>query len=345
MFSIEDGRAYFYQWDKDRKLVIDDSTITQVHFCNKTDDCSLVCNVYTQDGKRLVNVPNILLTDYWRINVYGYDSNYTKHSATFDVKPRTKPADYIYTEEELKEWEQLSKDIEAVEKEIEVVESDIAKVKNNMVGKKSSPYNHAETFNESNTAIGYWSHAEGLNTTARGEASHTEGNGTTADGEAAHAEGYKTVASGKRAHTEGDFTEASAQDAHAEGYKTVASGAASHAEGSQCQATGDSTHAEGVKTVASGKYSHAQGSNTIAAGPYQSVRGKWNIADSSGTYVDIVGYGGNEENRKNIYTLDTAGNGVFAGGVTAREIILIAPNGTKYRVCVNNNGALTTAKV
>lgn len=100
MFSILDGRTEFYQWDIDRKLVVADASITEVHFCNKTDNCSLVCAVYEMNGQRLVNVPNILLQNSWRINVYGYDINYTKHSKQFNVVARTKPADYLYQETE-----------------------------------------------------------------------------------------------------------------------------------------------------------------------------------------------------------------------------------------------------
>ena len=78
MFRIQDGRSQFYQWDLDRRLIVEDSSITQVHFCNRTDDCSLVCEVFEEDGVRLVNVPNILLQNNWRINVYAYDKDYTK---------------------------------------------------------------------------------------------------------------------------------------------------------------------------------------------------------------------------------------------------------------------------
>ena len=42
MFKIYDGRSEFYQWDLNRKLIISDPTIDEVHFCNKTDNCSLV---------------------------------------------------------------------------------------------------------------------------------------------------------------------------------------------------------------------------------------------------------------------------------------------------------------
>lgn len=115
MFKIYDGREYFYQWDLDRKLIVYDQTIEQVHFCNKTDDNSLVCDVYTEGDLHLVNVPNILLQDNWRINVYAFDKNYTKYSKQFDVKSRTKPANYIYTETEVKRWEILEERVSTLE--------------------------------------------------------------------------------------------------------------------------------------------------------------------------------------------------------------------------------------
>ena len=115
MFRICDGRSYFYQWDLDRKLIVEDSTIDEVHFCNRTDDCSLVCKPYDEDGARLVDVPNILLQNDWDIRVYAYDVNYTKHEGRFEVKTRTKPADYIYTEVELESWDKLEARMEHVE--------------------------------------------------------------------------------------------------------------------------------------------------------------------------------------------------------------------------------------
>ena len=115
MFRIYDGRTDFYQWDIDRKLIIEDSSINQVHFCNRTDSCSLVCEVYEENGQRLVNVPNVLLQNDWRINVYGYDKNYTKHSAVFDVVKRSKPADYVYTETEVKTYTELEERIDKIE--------------------------------------------------------------------------------------------------------------------------------------------------------------------------------------------------------------------------------------
>lgn len=115
MFRIYDGRTFFYQWDTNRKLIVDDKTITEVHFCNRTDECSLICEVYNDGSLRLVDVPNILLQDNWRINVYAFDGSYTKHAARFEVKSRTKPSDYVYTETEIKNYDELAKRITQIE--------------------------------------------------------------------------------------------------------------------------------------------------------------------------------------------------------------------------------------
>ena len=115
MFKIYDGREAFYQWDINRKLIVDDDSITQVHFCNKTDECSLRCNVYKANGLYLVNVPNVLLQDNWRINVYGYDKEYTKHSKVFNVIARSRPDDYVYTEEDVKLWTDLQERVNQIE--------------------------------------------------------------------------------------------------------------------------------------------------------------------------------------------------------------------------------------
>ena len=112
MFSILDGRSNFYQWDLNRKLIVNDNTIKEVHFCNRTDNCSLIVETYEENGMTLANVPNILLQDNWDINVYAYDGEYTKHSAVFEVKKRTRPADYVYVETEALSWEDVCEKID-----------------------------------------------------------------------------------------------------------------------------------------------------------------------------------------------------------------------------------------
>ena len=116
MFKIYDGRTEFYQWDLDRKIIVADPAINEVHFCNKTDDCSLVVEVYEFEGQRVANVPNVLLQTDWDIRVYGYcGDSYTKQAARFKVKARTKPADYIYTETEVRTLDYLEDKLDEIE--------------------------------------------------------------------------------------------------------------------------------------------------------------------------------------------------------------------------------------
>ena len=115
MFKILDGREYFYQWDLNQKLIVEDDSINEVHFSNRTDGSSLVVEV---DELRQASVPNILLQDYWDIRVYAYcssgESKYTKVEEKFEVKKRSKPSDYVYTETEIKRYEDLEKRIDNI---------------------------------------------------------------------------------------------------------------------------------------------------------------------------------------------------------------------------------------
>lgn len=126
IFKIADGREYFYQWDIDRQLIVSDPTIKEVHFCNRTDVCSLVVEVV--DG--VANVPNKVLQSGFDVRVFGYDGKATMHEATFEVKARTQPTDYVYTEVEIKRYSDLEKRIDEIEKE-GISEEVITKAVNN----------------------------------------------------------------------------------------------------------------------------------------------------------------------------------------------------------------------
>ena len=125
MFLLEDGREHLFQWDLNRRVIVEDPTVKEVHFCNRTDECSLVVEVEETaifaDGKettlRTANIPNIILQQPWDIRVYAVCTDgYTKVEETFKVKARTKPSDYVYTETELKNYDDLVKRIDEIEK-------------------------------------------------------------------------------------------------------------------------------------------------------------------------------------------------------------------------------------
>lgn len=118
-FKIVDGREHFYQWDLNRQIIVDDPAIKEVHFCNRNDDCSLVVEV--ENG--IANVPNILLQKSFSIRVFAYDGHATLFDRVFEVKARTRPSDYVYTETEVKRLEdveeKLFKEIDERLKEVE----------------------------------------------------------------------------------------------------------------------------------------------------------------------------------------------------------------------------------
>lgn len=113
MFTLKDGRDFMYQWDLDRQVVVNDPSIVEVHFCNRTEDVSLVVEVV--DG--LANVPNILLQSSFDMRVFGYDGKATRYDAVFKVKAKTKPSDYVYTETEIKSYEYLENKIREIEEQ------------------------------------------------------------------------------------------------------------------------------------------------------------------------------------------------------------------------------------
>lgn len=114
------GERYFWQWDIGRKLIVNDTVCCQVHFCNKTDDCALVCEVYEIDGKRVVDVPNILLQTAHPITAFTYavgnDGRITTNSILFKVIARNKPDTYVYTETEVESYEILKERLDEIEK-------------------------------------------------------------------------------------------------------------------------------------------------------------------------------------------------------------------------------------
>ena len=119
MFKIYGYRDKLWQWDTNQKLVVDNDKVCEVHFCNGTDSCALVCEVYEADGVRVVNIPNIILQSDFNINAFAYvidkDGCYTEYKQVFKVMPRSKPTDYVYTETEVKRYEDYEERIARLE--------------------------------------------------------------------------------------------------------------------------------------------------------------------------------------------------------------------------------------
>jgi hypothetical protein len=92
-----------YQWDKGRKILLEleeGERVTHVHYSN-----GMVAEVTEVDGVLVAPIPNILLQSCHNIGVYAVvtdeDCMKTRHDRTFLIRPKVKPADYVYTEEEI----------------------------------------------------------------------------------------------------------------------------------------------------------------------------------------------------------------------------------------------------
>ena len=114
MIEILNGRNCFYQWDINQKIKVNEAAIKEIHYDNGTGT-ALVCSVYDYNGQRVADVPNILLTNYWAIKVYAYCGECVRFENIYEVKKRSKPDDYVYTETEVKRYETLESRIEALE--------------------------------------------------------------------------------------------------------------------------------------------------------------------------------------------------------------------------------------
>lgn len=114
IFKIEDGREKFYQWDLNRRILVEDDSITQVHFANAATTTAYVVSV----SAGMANVPNIILQQNFDIKVYGYDKEFTKFEKTFEVEKRSKPQDYVYTETEILNYETLANEIKEVKENL-----------------------------------------------------------------------------------------------------------------------------------------------------------------------------------------------------------------------------------
>lgn len=110
MFAIANERKSLWQWDLNQQLTVD-GDCTEVHYLDRGAPSTLTVEV--KDGK--ADIPNILLQKAGRLVVYAYiideQDNHTKVCETFGITSRPKPAEYVYTETEVKTWNDLQSQI------------------------------------------------------------------------------------------------------------------------------------------------------------------------------------------------------------------------------------------
>lgn len=111
MIDIQGG--HLYQWDIDREVRIKPRTeINEVHFAHPNDVEALVLKVnILEKDIYSANIPNILLQSAENIVIYAVNNDVTVEKCMVNVIEREKPADYVYTETEVKRWEDLEKKV------------------------------------------------------------------------------------------------------------------------------------------------------------------------------------------------------------------------------------------
>lgn len=111
-----------YQWDKCRKIAIDDpeGKITEIHYARDCDNSCIVVTVKTDEsGAKYAEIPNILLQSFCPVFAYAVNvqngESITVTASTFIVRQKGKPADYVYTETEVLCYKELDKRIKKLE--------------------------------------------------------------------------------------------------------------------------------------------------------------------------------------------------------------------------------------
>lgn len=97
---LDDGRTELWQWDTGRKIVVDDKSVSEVHYSKYSSTQAITREVI--DGK--AEIPNFLLQDTHAVTVYAYsgsiENGYTVAEKTFNVAKKPKPSNYVETEED-----------------------------------------------------------------------------------------------------------------------------------------------------------------------------------------------------------------------------------------------------
>ena len=102
-----------FQWDTGRVIRINtDTKIHEVHFTTKDMSYAYVVSTYEKDGAVYCEIPNIILQQEKSLICYEITNTdggeMTVAEKTLALHKRNKPQDYVYTEDELKNFDRLA---------------------------------------------------------------------------------------------------------------------------------------------------------------------------------------------------------------------------------------------
>lgn len=112
MIKIEEQ---IWQWDTDLTVEVD--SLCEVHFAAVGSSEALVVESKEIEGKYLAAIPNILLQECKDIFIYVMRDDDTQESKRVSIIARAKPDDYVYTETEIKNYEDFEERLSALEGE------------------------------------------------------------------------------------------------------------------------------------------------------------------------------------------------------------------------------------
>lgn len=105
MIELEAGRRVLYQWDKDKRVVIDGflpRTKVEFSILNDCKDSALTVYAYVEAGHVVADIPNALLQTAGYLRVYvrppADDVVHCPEEKDIKIVRRDKPEDYDYTE-------------------------------------------------------------------------------------------------------------------------------------------------------------------------------------------------------------------------------------------------------
>lgn len=138
MMRRENEKKAFYQWDLDQHIILPETEGSiEAHFWQEGLTDAMVVEPKTEDGQIIAAVPNILLQKASPIKAYIYRKDtgkYTAQKRIFQVLEREKPADYVYTETEVKSWDKLSERMNKTLDEVEEALDEIINLQNDYIG-------------------------------------------------------------------------------------------------------------------------------------------------------------------------------------------------------------------
>lgn len=126
--KLEFDKSALYQWDLNMRVILTDVPVgIEVHYDNINDSEAEYCDTaisYADNGNVYADIPNKVLQLSGTVQVYLYvqeeDKAWTEHKAEFLVLPRKRPANYVYSDAEVKQWDALQKEIKEVKDNLPV---------------------------------------------------------------------------------------------------------------------------------------------------------------------------------------------------------------------------------